>query len=140
MSKEKPFPGRAHNFDFLPSFHFAYVHSAEEFRIITDWAGVAPFDFPQPGNGLCATFDAHLSGGAFCLVAINSPPNATAIQNMGMLAHECSHALDYLWKYIGEREAGAEIRAYALQFVFQQLATDMAACHAADKELPCDSP
>lgn len=41
------------------------------------------------------------------------------IQVIGLLAHECSHAIDYIMSAIGERNPSTEFKAYTLQGLIQ---------------------
>ena len=60
--------------------------------------------------------------GKLCfIVCLNNVVGKDLIQVHAIIVHEATHVLQQTMKYIGERKPGAEIEAYIVQCVTQQL-------------------
>jgi len=92
----------------------AYDAELERIRVHPD---VRP-EFPS--NEAHASFFPHPEGGELtCIVAMASDLDRTDPEVIGLIAHECMHIVQELWKFIGETNPGDETEAYLLGYLVQ---------------------
>lgn len=81
--------------------------------------GVKDAPYPQQTAGHCAYFVTNIEG--TILISLNeSDSKADPDQIIALLAHECQHALHFVFEHIGESKPSSELLAYGIQSLLQE--------------------
>ena len=84
--------------------------SAKEWDDIKDDVGAKYDDWIGSDCIACAR---EIGGGS--IVCINADEEVDLPQLAGIVAHECQHSIQSLWKHIGESNPSPELEAYTIQ-------------------------
>lgn len=96
---------------FITSNQEAYDRLMRQYRVPD------PLPFPQKRHGLCQ----HLENGdgeAIIVIAIGKHPNI--IELATTIAHEATHAMRWLFEYVGEKNPGTETEAYLIEHIVHE--------------------
>lgn len=53
------------------------------------------------------------------IICLSNPQDYSPAALAGLLSHEATHIIQYLWEFIGETEPGKEAEAYMIQYIVQ---------------------
>lgn len=72
-------------------------------------------DYSSSGfAGQCDLYEESVTGEYFVVIRVDGKGKNTT-ERVALLAHECSHLVDFFEHHIGEEKLGTETRAYAIQ-------------------------
>ncbi len=103
----------------LPT-HVGFCPSAKAWKREMKRLGVKNSPYPQT-DGRCSTFESEK--GKTCVIITTGPrdDDHSAIEIIGILAHEVTHAWQAICRDIGEHEPSHEFEAYAMQRMLQDV-------------------
>lgn len=101
--------------------YLCLVLSAQEHdRVLAKFGSIGRSAFPKAGARIDSL--ANANGDTVCIVMLSeSAQEAPPTQIAALLVHEASHACDYYFDDIGEKNPASEQKAYAIQAVSQEL-------------------
>lgn len=94
-----------------------YTPSPKAYKKTIKRYGLEPEEYPGKGNARCS-YRLCPNGGHVIIITIHPVDNfytEDPIEMVGLVTHECQHALQFLKDAIGEDPAGMEFEAYTLQ-------------------------
>lgn len=74
--------------------------------------------YPMTKGGHCTVFN-HPNFRDRCIITFDN--NHPDVETVGIIAHESTHAVDFLIESIGEETVGKEFRAYTTQWLTQSI-------------------
>lgn len=108
-------------FDFEPfPFKFGFCDSDKAWKKFAKEVGIEDNRYIPAGDACCVQFET--TNGYAAVVCVNGKrqkSERTKSCTIGLLAHECSHAFDFLCESIGEKFPSGEFKAYTTQCFVQ---------------------
>ena len=109
-----------YNLSFLPTY-VGYCPDKESWKSEMKRLGVKNEPYPKT-HGRCTRFIKDHDHTV--IICINPKSDTTELQVIGLIAHEVSHAVDYIFEDIGEDNPSSEFKAYLSQFLVQNIYED----------------
>lgn len=102
----------------LPT-NFAFCMSEKSFKKEMKTLGFDNVQMILGGDATCHTAKTSNGNYAFVCIQLETIKTATLEQIIGLIAHECMHAWQFIKKSIGEKKPSSEFEAYIVQSLVQ---------------------
>ncbi len=106
-----------YNLGFLPTY-VGYCPNKKSWKKEMERLGIKDEPYPET-HGRCTRF--IKDSDHTVIICINPREETTEVQVVGLIAHEASHAVDYICEDIGEVSPSSEFKAYLTQFITQNV-------------------